>query len=396
VKNGITFPLGFLAQGVEANIKKQTLDLAVIFSEVPCQTAGVFTTNRVQAACVKANRELIGRKTRAIVINSGNANACTGLQGEKDNRQMMTLAAECLGIKPEEVLVASTGVIGVELPMDKVESGINKACASLSKEGGENAAAAIMTTDTFPKTAIAEFTIGGKTVRMGGMAKGSGMIHPDMATTLIFITTDAVISKECLQQALQDSANISYNMISVDGDTSTNDMALILANCQAGNVEITAVNSPEYQIFREALDRINISLAKSIARDGEGATCLIEVEVSGARQDQDARQVARTVVSSSLFKAAVFGKDANWGRIICAVGYSGIDIDPDIVDICLGRQQVARKGAGVDFDEEMAKQDLSEEEVKVQINLNQGEGRAVAWGCDLTYDYVKINAAYRT
>ncbi len=398
VTGDITFPQGFQAQGAEAHIKRQTKDLAVVFSATSCQAAGVFTTNKVQAACVKANRKLIetGGSVQALVINSGNANACTGLQGDQDNYKMMTLAAGHLGIKPENVMVASTGVIGVELPMDKVAAGISAACQSLGKNGGSNAAQAIMTTDTFPKTAAAEFVVGGKTVKMGAMAKGSGMIHPNMATMLAFVTTDANISSRCLQQALLDATRISFNMISVDGDTSTNDMALVLANGQAGNTLIDDVNSPEYKVFKTALDQVSISLAKDIARDGEGASCLIEVGVTGAISEEDARKVARGIVSSSLFKAAVYGRDANWGRIICAAGYSGAEMDPSKVDIWLGSQQVATKGAGQPFDEEIAKHDLSQEVVLVKLDLNQGNGQAKAWGCDLTYDYIKINASYRS
>lgn len=396
-QQGITFPQGFLAQGVEANIKKQTTDLAVIYSETPCQAAGVFTTNKVQASCVGHNRRLVENgQIRALVANSGNANACTGSQGEEDTFQMARLVAGELNVKPEEVLVASTGVIGVNLPMEKVSKGIIKACGTLSPDGGENASAAIMTTDTFSKIVGVELAIGGRTVRIGAIAKGSGMIHPNMATMLAFISTDVAITRECLHQALRDSADISYNMISVDGDTSTNDMALILANGQAQNDIIDDPTSEGYSLFKQALDQVNVTLAKLIARDGEGATGLIEVEVVNANSDQDARTVAKTIVSSNLFKAAVFGQDANWGRIICAVGYSGAEINPDKIDIWLGGQQVAQDGNGLPFDEKLAREDLAQDVVKVKVALNQGTGQATAWGCDLTYDYVKINASYRS
>ncbi len=395
-QQGITFPRGFLAQGVEANIKKQTKDLAVIYSEVPCQAAGVFTTNKVKASCVDYNRRLVESPIRSIVMNSGNANACTGPQGEEDTRQMAELVAQELKIRPEEVLVASTGVIGVTLPMEKVAQGIIKACSTLSSQGGEHAAAAIMTTDTFPKMAAVEFPIGSKTVKIGAIAKGSGMIHPNMATMLAFICTDAAITRECLQEALQASTDISYNMISVDGDTSTNDMALVLANGQAQNEMIDDPASEAYMLFKQALNQVNIRLAQLIARDGEGATRLIEVEVLKASSDQDARIVARAIVSSNLFKAAVFGKDANWGRIICAVGNAGVDIDPDQIDIWLGHQQVAQDGNGLPFDEESAREALAQDVVKIKVALGKGSGQATAWGCDLTYDYVKINASYRS
>jgi len=397
VQKGVTFPRGFMATGVEAYIKKQTRDLAVVYSEYPCQAAGVFTTNKVQASCVAYNRRIVENSTvRALVVNSGNANACTGAQGEEDTLQMARLVAGELNIQPAEVLVASTGVIGVNLPMDRISKGIEQACRNLSADGGDDASAAIMTTDTFPKLAGVEFEIGGRIIRIGAMAKGSGMIHPNMATMLAFITTDAAITCECLQQALRDSTDISFNMISVDGDTSTNDMAIIMANGQAQNKVIDNPASEDYSLFKQALDQVNIALAKMIARDGEGATRIIEVEAAGAKNNRDARIIARAIVSSNLFKAAVYGQDANWGRIICAAGYSGVDLNPDMIDIWLGRQQVAQNGSGLPFDEDLAREDLAQEVVKVKIGLNQGTGQATAWGCDLTYDYVKINASYRS
>lgn len=397
VQEGVTFPQGFLASGIEAHIKKQGRDLAVVYSEYPCQAAGVFTTNKVQASCVAYTRRAVEKgPVRALVVNSGNANACTGPQGVEDTLQMAHLVAGELSINSHEVLVASTGVIGVNLPMDQVARGIKQACSLLSRDGGENASAAIMTTDTVPKQVGAEFTIGDRVVRIGAMAKGSGMIHPNMATMLAFITTDAAVTRDCLQGALRDATAVSFNMISVDGDTSTNDMAVIMANGQAGNEIIKGPASEGYSIFKQALDQVCMALAQMIARDGEGATRLIEVEVAGARDDGEAKTVARSVVSSNLFKAAVYGEDANWGRIICAAGYSGVDINPDTVDIWLGRQQVARNGSGMPFDEERAREDLAQEVVKIRLVLNQGTGRATAWGCDLTYDYIRINASYRS
>lgn len=395
---GVTFARGFLAQGVECGIKKvETKDLAVVYSEVPCSAAAVYTTNRVQAACIKVTQEnLKNGRAQAVVVNSGNANACTGEQGIKDAQRMAEIAADALKIDPSDVLIASTGVIGVNLPMDRVENGIIEACRSLSRDGGHNACLAIMTTDTVPKELAVEFDIDGVQVRMGGMAKGSGMIHPNMATMLGFITTDVAVSQACLEEALRESVAVSYNMISVDGDTSTNDMVVVMANGLAGNPEINDTSSQAFKKFKEALDLINIHLAKAIARDGEGATRLIEVEVNGAINTLEARRIARTIVSSNLFKAAVFGEDANWGRVICAAGYSGAEFNPDLVDIFLGEQQVALNGSGIPFDEDRARSDLARPVVKVRLELKQGSGSATAWGCDLTYDYVKINASYRS
>lgn len=398
IAGGVTAPVGFLAQGVMAEIKKKDKkDVAVICSQCPARAAGVFTTNLVQAACVKYTKKaLAGGRAQAIVANSGNANACTGPQGEKDALVMAETAAEMLKIKAEDVLVASTGVIGVPLPMDRVAAGIREACQGLSRQGGHSAAEAIMTTDTVPKEMAVELEIGGRTVRIGGIAKGSGMIHPNMATMLAFITTDAAISLECLRAALKDSVDISYNMISVDGDTSTNDMVIVLANGMAGNREITDETGNDYRVFKEALDYVNVELAKMIARDGEGATRLIEVQVEKAPSQKDARLIARAITASNLTKAAVFGEDANWGRIICAAGYSGAAFDPDKVDIYLGEVQVARDGRGLAFDEDKAREDLRKETVVIKVDLKQGQWSAKAWGCDLTHEYVDINASYRT
>ncbi|MGE5389763.1 MAG: bifunctional glutamate N-acetyltransferase/amino-acid acetyltransferase ArgJ [Deltaproteobacteria bacterium] len=398
IDKGVTYAKGFTAQGVEAGIKKlDTKDVAVIYSEVPCKSAAVYTTNKVQAACIQVNKKhLENGMAQAVVVNSGNANACTGEQGLRDTYKMAEAVAAKLNIDKHNVLIASTGVIGVYMPMDRVEAGIAAACSSLTADGGHNACRAIMTTDTVPKEAGVEIMIGGKAVHIGGMAKGSGMIHPNMATMLGFITTDANISIECLDKALKDSTAITYNMISVDGDTSTNDMVIALANGLADNNMIDDSNSAEYKVFKQALDEVNMILAKAIARDGEGATRLVEVSVEGAPNDIEARKIARSVTSSSLFKAAVYGEDANWGRIICAAGYSGADFDPNRVDIYLGSQQMAANGMGIAFNEDVARKDLGEEVVKVKLDLKQGAGQATAWGCDLSYDYVKINASYRS
>ena len=398
VIGSVTAPQGFLAQGVEAQIKKEnTKDAAIIYSEQPCVAAGVFTTNKVRAACVDINRShLENGKAQAIVVNSGNANACTGEQGWEDTLAMARTTADLLHINLRDVLVASTGVIGVAMPMDRVTSGIQAAAATLSQDGAHNASLAIMTTDLVPKEVAIEIEIGGKPVRIGAIAKGSGMIHPNMATMLCFITTDAVISSACLTQMLRDSTNQSFNMISVDRDTSTNDMALILANGLAANPPIEDSQSEGYRIMQAALDYVNISLAKMIARDGEGATRMIEVQVINADSNHTARTIARSITSSNLTKAAVFGEDANWGRILAAAGYSGAEFDPRRTDIYLGAEKMAENGMGLAFDEELARQELQKDPVIIKVDLKSGNQQATAWGCDLTYDYVRINAAYRT
>jgi glutamate N-acetyltransferase/amino-acid N-acetyltransferase len=329
-------------------------------------------------------------------VNSGNANACTGGKGRADALYMAKLTADLLDIAKDDVIVASTGVIGVNMPMDKIEEGIKEAASSLSVNGGSNVAQAIMTTDLANKEIAVEIEIQGKPVRIGAIAKGSGMIHPNMATMLSFITTDAYISSKCLQKMLKASANLSYNMISVDRDTSTNDMAVILANGEAGNSIIDDMDSQDYQIFKEALDYININLAKKIARDGEGATRLIEAQVINAPEYETARVIARSVTTSNLTKAAVFGEDANWGRILCAAGYSGADFDPDRVDIYLGQEKMAENGMGLIFNEDSARAELQKDTVLIIVDLKCGDYRATAWGCDLSYEYVRINAAYRT
>ena len=398
VNGSVTCPKGFLAQGVSAGIKKDDKnDLAIIYSQFPCTAAGVFTTNVVRAACVDFDRrQLEAGNAQAIVVNSGNANACTGEQGWEDTLSMAALASECLALQPQDILVASTGVIGVNMPMERVQAGIVVAANSLSVEGAANAALAIMTTDLVNKEIAVEIEIAGKTVRIGAMAKGSGMIHPNMATMLGFITTDVVINSKCLEGMLKAATDKSFNMISVDGDTSTNDMVLALANGQAGNLIIEDPDSQEGQTFYQALEFIAITLAKMIARDGEGANHLIEVQVKRAAEADAAKMIARSITSSSLTKAAVFGLDANWGRILAAAGYSGATFDPSRVDIYLGAEMVARDGMGLAFDEEQARLELEQEKVVITVDLKAGDYSATAWGCDLSYDYVRINAAYRT
>ena len=391
----------FKASGVSSGIKRSgKKDLCVIFSEKNSTAAGVFTTNKVKAAPVILNmKHITSKNTRAIVVNSGNANACTGKQGQKDADTMAELTASCLDISPDSVLVASTGIIGVPLPMQCIESGIKNACESLSCSGGMDAAHAIMTTDTFVKSVTVETELDGKKIMISGIAKGSGMIHPNMATMLSFIVTDANISKAMLQEALSESIQKSYNMISVDGDTSTNDMVIILANAAAGNKSIETKGA-SYDAFKNALDLLNTELAKLIARDGEGATKLMECTVSNAKSDDDAKILSKAVIGSSLVKAAFFGNDANWGRILCALGYSGGYFSPDKADIFFeckaGCIQLIADGEPLRFCEKTASGVMAEEYVKIIIDLKEGGFSATAWGCDLTYDYVKINGSYRS
>ena len=403
IKNGtITDVKGFKAAGITAGLKKSgKKDLALIYSEYKAVSAAVFTKNLVKAAPILVDMENIkSENTQAIIVNSGNANACTGEDGYKNAKKMTEIIAEKLNLHPTEVLVESTGIIGVQMDMEKVASGLEKIVPELSEEGGHNAGEAIMTTDTFPKNLAVKMEIGGKAVTIAGIAKGSGMIHPDMATMLAFLVTDVSIDKKLLQKVFSKSTDDSYNMVSVDGDTSTNDMAGILANGAAGNTKITDENSEEFKIFKEALNFVNKELAKSIAKDGEGATKLIEVTTKNARTMEDAKKVSKSVITSSLFKAAVFGSDANWGRILCAVGYSGAELIVDKIEIFIKGEdkiiQVAKNGMGIDFGEEEVEKILKEEKVGVIVNLNDGNYDATAWGCDLTYDYVKINADYRT
>ncbi len=397
IPGGVTAPKGFIASGVAAGLKKNNkVDLALLLSETPAAAAGVYTTNLVQAAPLVLTRQRVAEGlARAVIINAGNANACTGSRGLQDAIASSRAVATALAIPEEQVLVASTGVIGVPLPVEKIVEAVPRAVETLAKENHMAASQAIMTTDLVPKEVAVQVQIGETLVTLGGMAKGSGMIHPNMATMLAFITTDAVISHGVLQQALKQAVDSSFNMITVDGDTSTNDMLLALANGQAGNPEILP-ETEAYQLFYQGLLEVCSALAKMIARDGEGATRLIEVTVNGALTPQDGQKAARSVAGSNLFKAAVFGKDANWGRILCAVGYSGATFDPSKVDIFIGEVQVAQDGAALEFDEEKAAVMLSQDPVTILVNLKSGTSSATAWGCDLTYDYVRINGSYRT
>jgi len=404
IKGGVTAAEGFQAAAAAAGIKYQgRSDMAMVYSEKPCKAAGTFTTNVVKAAPVKWDQEIVYHqpKAQAIVCNSGIANACTGEEGLGCCKETAEAAAEILGIPAESVLVASTGVIGMQLPIQKLTDGVKAMAPVLSGslEAGNLAAKAIMTTDTVEKEAAVQVEIGGKTVTVGGMCKGSGMIHPNMCTMLGFVTTDVNISKELLLEALRQDVQDTYNMVSVDGDTSTNDTVLLLANGMAGNPEITEKNK-DYQTFREALNYVNTTLAKKIAGDGEGATALFEVKVIGAKSKEQAVALSKSVVTSSLTKAAIYGHDANWGRILCAMGYSGADFDPEKVDLYFesraGKIKIIENGVSTGYSEEEASRILSEDEVTAIADIKMGDCTATAWGCDLTYDYVKINADYRS
>lgn len=404
IEGGVTAAQGFEAAGVEASIKyRNRKDMAMIYSRVPCRAAGVFTSNVVKAAPVLWDREVVEHApyVQAVVVNSGIANACTGSQGYDCCKQTALKAAQTLGISEEAVLVASTGVIGWQLPVDKIAAGVEKLAAvkADTPEAGQAAAEAIMTTDTVSKQAAVEIEIGGKKVTVGGMCKGSGMIHPNMGTMLGFVTTDIAISKELLQEALREDVVDTFNMISVDGDTSTNDTLVVLANGLAGNPEIT-VRNDDYDKFKEALHYIDTTLAKKMAGDGEGATALFETKVIHAATKQEARILSKSVVCSSLTKAMIYGHDANVGRIMCALGYAGVDFDPEQVDIfCESdeqRMQICKGGMLTDYNEEDATKILSAPEVRVIVDMKRGEESASALGCDLTYDYVKINADYRS
>nr|WP_300303193.1 bifunctional ornithine acetyltransferase/N-acetylglutamate synthase [Anaerosolibacter sp.] len=393
---------GFQAIGIHSGIKKSgNKDLAIIYSTKPAVAAATFTTNIVKAAPLQVNIENLkaSETTQAIVVNSGNANACTGVEGLDNAHQMTQTAANILGLSPSEVLVASTGIIGVPMPMEVVLPGIKAACELLHKGTGTSAAEAIMTTDSFLKSVTVEVTIDEKPVLISGIAKGSGMIHPNMATMLSFVVTNANISKPLLSYALKDSVSDSYNMISVDGDTSTNDMVIVLANGTAGNTLMEEADG-NYDKFKEALDFLNKELAKLIAQDGEGATKLIEVSLFHAKTQKDAKVCAKSVISSNLVKSAFFGSDANWGRIMCSLGYSGGDFVPEKVDILFknekGTIQLVKDGAGIPFSEEHAKEILDQKYVNIVVDLKDGKYGAVAWGCDLSYDYVKINGSYRS
>ncbi len=404
IEGGVTAAKGFEAAAAEARIKyKDRTDMAMIYSERPCVAAGTFTTNVVKAAPVKWDQKIVKGSpfAQAVIINSGIANACTGAEGMEYCRQTAQGAAALLNIPEEAVLVASTGVIGMQLPIDRIKAG-SETLARAKKptiEAGHEAAKAIMTTDTVPKEIAVCFEMGGKTVTMGGMCKGSGMIHPNMCTMLGFITTDAAISKELLQEALSEDIKDTYNMVSVDGDTSTNDTVLVLANGMAGNAVVTEKNA-DYDALRKALNTVNTYLCRKIAGDGEGATALFEVKIIGAKTKADAVTLSKSVVTSNLTKAAIYGHDANWGRILCAMGYSGVDFDPERVDLffesAAGKIQIMKDGVAADYSEEEATKILSEPEVTAIADVKMGDASATAWGCDLTYDYVKINADYRS
>ena len=404
INGGVTAPKGFLASGLNAGIKNQTKkDMAMVFSSTPCAAAGVFTTNLVKAAPVKWDKEIVTTSpyVQAVVVNSGIANACTGAEGLGYCADTAAEAAAALNIPKTAVLVASTGVIGKQLPIDKIKSGVTALSKVLgsSREDAKLAAEAIMTTDTKSKEVACTLELDGKQVTVAGMCKGSGMIHPNMCTMLCFVTTDVAISHELLQKALSEDVVDTFNMISVDGDTSTNDTVLVMANGQAENTPITK-EGEDYKTFCEALHFIMLELSKKIAGDGEGCTCLFEATVIGAKDKNQARTIAKSVVCSSLTKAAVFGHDANWGRILCAMGYSGAQFDPEVVDIWLeskaGTIKIVENGIATDYSEETATKILSEEEVIAKMDIKEGNETATAFGCDLTYEYVKINGDYRS
>lgn len=404
IKGGVTAAKGFQAAAAAAEIKYQgRTDMALIYSEKPCRTAGTFTTNVVKAAPVKWDKCVVESKVRsqAVIVNSGIANACTGAEGMEYCRETAEEAAKILGIDAKGVLIGSTGVIGMQLPIDRIKAGIAKLAEGRSAdlESGTEAAKAIMTTDTRKKEAAVRLEIGGKTVTIGGMAKGAGMIHPNMCTMLSFITTDAKISKKALQAALSSDVEDTYNMISVDGDTSTNDTVLLLANGMAGNDKIK-IGTPEFEQFKEALHYINETLAKKMAGDGEGATALFEAKIIGAKTKEQAKTLAKSIVCSNLTKAAIAGHDANWGRILCAMGYSGAEFDPEKVDLyfesAAGKLKIIENGTAVDYSEEKATEILSEPEVTAIADIKEGSAEAAAWGCDLTHGYIDINADYRS
>lgn len=404
IKGGITVVPGFEAAAAAAQIKYEgRTDMALIYSSVPCVAAGTFTTNVVKAAPVKWDQKIVkqGGAVQAIIVNSGIANACTGEEGMKYCEETAQTAAEVFGIQKEQVLVSSTGVIGKQLPMEKIQAGIHMLAQAKGNDKlcGAEAAEAILTTDTHKKEAAVQLEIGGKTVTIGAMAKGSGMIHPNMCTMLSFLVTDAVIEKEVLQKVLSEDVEETYNMISVDGDTSTNDTVLFLANGLAQNASICP-GTEEYKAFAAAVHTVNEQLAKAIAGDGEGATALLEVEVVGAADKEQAKKISKSVVCSNLTKTAVAGHDANWGRILCAMGYAGVSFVPEQVDLFLesaaGTIQILSDGVALPYSEEKATEILSEEKVKILADLKLGDGKATAWGCDLTHGYIDINADYRS
>ena len=401
IEGGVTAAQGFVAGGIHCGVRKNKSkpDLAMIYSEKPCAAAAVYTQNLVKGAPILVTQKNIADgAAKAVICNSGNANTCNA-DGEEKAQAMCDLTAQALGIAPQDVVVASTGVIGQVLPIEPIAAGIPELVKALSADGSHAAATAIMTTDTIAKEAAAEVEIGGKTVKVGGISKGSGMIHPNMATMLCFVTTDCAISPAMLDKAIHQVTEKTFNMISVDGDTSTNDTFAILANGAAGNPEITAPG-PDYDAFAEALEAVCRQLSKLMAGDGEGATKLLVCRVDGAADLSMARTVSKSVICSTLFKAAMFGADANWGRVLCAIGYSGAAVDVNKIDVSFrsakGQVDVCQNGAGIPFSEEEASQVLSEHEIEILVHLHLGEASAEAYGCDLTYDYVKINGDYRT
>lgn len=401
IEGGVTAAQGFVAGGIHCGIRKNKSkpDLAMIYSERECAAAAVYTQNLVKGAPILVTQKNIADgRAKAVICNSGNANTCNADGVEKAER-MCGIAAEVLGIEPGDVVVASTGVIGQVLPIEPIEQAARALKDSLSPEGSGAAATAIMTTDTIAKEAAAETVVGGKMVRIGGISKGSGMIHPNMATMLCFVTTDCAISPAMLDKAIHAAAGTTFNMISIDGDTSTNDTFAVLANGMAGNPEITA-EGEDYEAFAEALEAVCRKLSKLMAGDGEGATKLLVCKAEGARDPATARTVAKSVICSTLFKAAMFGADANWGRVLCAIGYSGAEVDVAKIDVSFqsakGRVDVCKNGAGIAFSEEQASEVLGEREIEILVGLHMGEAAAEAYGCDLTYDYVKINGDYRT
>ena len=402
IEGGVCAPSGFKAAGIHCGIRKNRSkrDLALIVSERECTAAAIYTTNLVKGAPIAVTKANIADgKARAIICNSGNANTCNA-DGEDKAKAMCKIAADELGISPSDVIVASTGVIGQILPIEPIADHAAELVAALGEDNSADAAEAIMTTDTIPKNIAAEFEIGGKTCRIGAIAKGSGMIHPNMATMLCFVTTDTAITADVLQTALKEVADSTFNMISIDGDTSTNDMVAVLASGTAENPVIDSADSEDYKSFAYALTAVMTKIAKLLAGDGEGATRLIECTVTGGESLDSARKIAKSIVCSSLTKAAIFGADANWGRVLCAIGYAGVPVDVNAVDVSFvssaGEIEVCKNGAGLDFDEDTAKKILSESEIIIKVTLHDGEASATAWGCDLTYDYVRINGDYRT
>ena len=402
IEGGVCAAKGFKASGIHVGVKTNNpdkKDLALIAADCDCAAAAVYTKNVVKAAPLLVSMEhLKNGRARAVFANSGNANACAP-NGEKNAQRVCEAVASALGLEPDDVIIASTGVIGQELPAETIISGVPELARKLSHSGSQDAASAIMTTDITLKECAVETEIGGKTVRIGGIAKGSGMIHPNMGTMLAFLTTDCAIGAEMIQKALLQAAKVSFNRISVDGDTSTNDMLCLLASGAAGNDEISAAGA-DYSAFAAALESVCIELAVMLAADGEGAAHLITCCVSGANSEEDAEMLSKAIISSTLTKAAIFGADANWGRVICAMGYSGVDFDPDCVDIAFesgaGRVEVCEKGRGLPFDEALAKKVLTEHDVLIDVTMDAGDSECTCWGCDITYDYIKINGDYRS